>query len=330
MEIIHLESIQQMERELSVALGFFDGIHLGHQKLITRAVERAREAGIASALFTFRRHPLEVIHHGLCFPYLSSMDEKLCVARSLGLDYFIDVDFTEDFSHMKPENFVEDILMEKLKGKILIVGNDYRFGYRASGNVYKLRQLARAFDSEVVALEDVKVDGLRISSTGIREAIMGGNLEYAARCLGRWYSIRGTVKSGSQRGRRMGFPTANVDLPSHRVMPRPGVYGVFVRHKNQIHPGAGHVGDRPTFNEPTYNLEVNLFDFDGDLYGVKLDTYLVRHVRDTREFDDPIQMARHISEDISRCRKLLSEIDYSLVLKYIPCADKMEVILNGQ
>ncbi len=313
------------EGGLVIALGFFDGIHVGHQKLINWTVTLARQWGYSPALFTFSRHPLEVIHSGLCFPYLSSMNEKHCIARELGIEYFITIDFSEEFSRLSPREFVSDILRDRLDGRVFVVGRDYRFGFHGSGNRETLEKLASEFGGKVHSTEDVTIAGQRVSSTGIREAIMGGNMELARKCLGRWYNLSGEVKQGKKRGRGLGFPTANLDLPSDRVMPRPGVYGVFVRAGEQVYPGAAHVGERPTFRESSYNLEVHLLNYSGDLYGREITVYFVRHLRDTVDYETPELMIRQIQKDVGRCREILVPMSQRKILENIPCPGDVSI-----
>jgi riboflavin kinase/FMN adenylyltransferase len=325
MEIVHLGSGRPVGKDMVIALGFFDGLHLGHQKLISRAVSTAAQLKVPSALLTFRRHPLEVIHHGLCFPYLSSMREKHCICRMLGLDYFIDLDFTKNLSRQTPEEFVRGTLLERLGGKVFVVGPDYRFGYRMTGGVEKLEELTAPGNAGVIVVPDLKKYGVKVSSTAIREAVMGGNLGFAADCLGRWYSLTGEVRHGKGRGRNLGIPTANLDLPHDRVMPRPGVFSVFVYLGGRIHKGVGHVGDKPTFNENTYNLEVHLFDFDGDIYGKEITTFFVRHMRDTLSFESPAQMMRQIEADLAGCRDFLGTISRREIRRKAPCFPRAKI-----
>jgi riboflavin kinase / FMN adenylyltransferase len=308
MKVIHLETPEVLEEDTVLGLGFFDGLHRGHQKIVERVCEMARKKNIAGGLLTFRRHSLEVLHPGICFPYITNMEEKIHIARLLGLEYFIDMDFTREFSLISPNAFVEDILFRDARAKGLVVGKDYRFGYRASGNTEILKQVSVKHGAEVEVLDYIQTQDTKISSSLIRELIMSGDIEWANDSLGRWYSISGPVVGGKKRGRKLGVPTANITLPSDKVIPRPGVYCVMVLVNNIMYRGVANLGDRPTFDDEQFSAEVHLLQYSGNLYGKTLRVFFLKYLREIVKFPDEEKMVTQIRSDICVCQRYLETI----------------------
>jgi riboflavin kinase / FMN adenylyltransferase len=308
MEVIHLESPTPLDSDTILGLGFFDGIHRGHQKIIERVCRIAREKGIAGGLLTFRRHSIEVLHPYICFPYITTMEEKIHIAGVLGLDYLVDVEFTREFSLISPEAFVEDILLKRTRGKGFVVGRDYRFGFRAMGDAELLRQIASGHGLDMEIVDYISSHNMKIGSSLIRELIMGGDIELANDNLGRWYSISGPVVGGKKRGRRLGIPTANIMLPADKVIPRPGVYCVMVLVDGVMYQGVANLGDRPTFDEEQFNTEVHLFDFSGNLYGKNLRVFYLKNLREIIKFPDEGKMVTQIHSDICECQQYFKDI----------------------
>jgi riboflavin kinase/FMN adenylyltransferase len=307
MEVIQLDkpdcirNLHNMDKNTVLALGFFDGIHIGHQKLLRRGKEIALEQNLYSSLLTFKNHPIEVLHPGLCFPYLTTVDEKIHIAKMFGLDYFFIIDFTREFSILSPEAFLNDILRCALRGEIFVVGKDYRFGFAAAGDVDYLKEISSAFAGRVEVVDNVITAYGKVSSNFIRESIMSGRMKRANLNLGYWYSIEGIVKPGKQIGEKLGIPTANLSIPIDKANPRPGVYCVLVMVDKVMYEGICHIGDQPTFNGTDYTIEVHLFRFSGNLYGKKLRVFFLEHVRDTIKFPDAEAMLTQVHADICAC-----------------------------
>jgi riboflavin kinase / FMN adenylyltransferase len=318
MKIFQLESIERLDRDTALALGFFDGIHLGHATLINVTVGEARKRGIVSAISTFRRHPFEILHKNLCFPYINTLEEKHSLAQAVGVDYFIDMDFSAEFSRLSPQEFLQNVVRDKLRARVLVVGNDYHFGKDAAGDVELLKKIAEPEGIKVIVVDDVMVNNEKISSTGIREMIIGGYVDIASHHLGRWYSLDGIVKSGEKRGRILGIPTANLDLPHNKIMPRPGVYCIFAAVSGKVYPGAAHVGNRPTFQEEKYNVEVHIFDFNENLYGETIRVFFLKHLRDTVSFESTDAMMSQIAKDLEDCQDYFGKIKKEDIEQYIP------------
>lgn len=314
MKTIRLETLTRLDRDTALCLGFFDGIHLGHLKILDITRETGRRENLAPALFTFESHPLEVLNPGLCFPYLTTLEERKKIAFSEGIEYFISCEFTRDFASISPEDFIIDVILSKLRGKSLIVGADYHFGEGGRGDIKLLKKLAQKHGVNVVVVPEVKIEGEKISSTHIRESIMGGEIEKANHYLGRWYSIEGRVHRGKNRGKKLGIPTANLRIPDKKVIPRRGVYCVLCLLENHIYKGIGHVGNRPTFKEEDYNIEIHLFDFKKDIYSQKIRVFFINYIRDTLNFDNPWVMKKKINQDICVCREKLKDVTQEKIL----------------
>ncbi|HEX2778229.1 MAG TPA: bifunctional riboflavin kinase/FAD synthetase [Gemmatimonadaceae bacterium] len=293
-----------------VTVGTFDGVHRGHQDVLARLVARARERGLPSALVTFDPHPLEVVNPQAAPALLTAADEKLEVIAESGIDYAIVVPFTVEFSHLSAEAFVTDVLQSRYGMRELLIGHDHGFGRGRTGDTEVLRALGarRGFRVDVVPPVG-DPDGRAISSTAIRRAVAGGDLERAAYGLGRLYSVSGRVVEGAGRGRGLGYRTINIDLPSARkLLPPEGVYAV----KGQTHLGTFggmmNLGGRPTFGERERALEVHLFDADGDWYGRTVRIDFVARLRDTQRFQSAAALAEQLRRDETDARRALTDL----------------------
>ncbi len=299
-----LERITRDARSV-VTVGTFDGVHLGHQAIIRYLVERAEARGGKSTVVTFDPHPRAVVR-GEDVPLLTTPDERADVMEGLGLGRFLVVPFTKDFSQMGAEAYVEDFLVKTVGLKEIVVGYDHRFGRGREGDRALLERMGEklGFGVDVIPAQEVGADV--VSSSAIRAALLdGGDVERAARMLGRPYSLAGTVARGEGRGRTIGFPTANV-FPddARKLMPKRGVYAVRaeVPGYEALLDGMANIGLRPTFGGKDLRLEVHLLDFEGELYGQRLRARFIRRLREERRFDSPEALAEQLSKDRARCR----------------------------
>ena len=293
-----------------VTVGTFDGVHRGHQDVLARLVARARERGLPSVLVTFDPHPLEVVNPQAAPALLTVGHEKLEVIVESGIDYAIVIPFTAAFSRLSAEAFVTDVLQARYGMRELLIGHDHGFGRGRSGDTEVLRSLGarRGFRVEVVPPVG-DPDGRAISSTAIRRAIAGGDLERAAHGLGRLYSVSGRVVAGAQRGRALGYRTLNIEPPSPRkLLPPEGVYAV----KAQTHLGAFggmmNLGTRPTFGDGERALEVHLFDADGDWYHRTVRIDFVARLRDTKRFESADALVQQLQRDEEAARRALTAL----------------------
>lgn len=295
-------------RRTAVTVGTFDGVHLGHQDVLRAIVERARILDVPSVLVTFEPHPLEVVNPAAAPPLLSVGDEKLELLAESGIDYVAIMPFTRALAAFEPDRFVDEILLGRFRMHELLIGHDHGLGRNRAGDVDTLRSLGaiRGFAVDVVPAVTT-VGGQPISSTAIRRAVAGGDLERAAASLGRPYSAGGRVLQGEKRGRLLGFPTINIPLPSPRkLLPPQGVYAVRVQTSSGAFGGMMNLGPRPTVGDATVSIEAHLFDADVDLYGTRVRIDFISRLRDTVRFPDLEALRRQLENDATSARTVLA------------------------
>jgi len=291
-----------------VTVGTFDGVHRGHQAVLSRLAARSRETGWKAVLVTFEPHPLEVVNPAAARPLLTVGAERQEVLAEFGIDYCAVVPFTPTLSHYTAEQFVQVVLLERFRMRELLSGYDNGFGRGREGDVETLRAIGvrRGFRVEVVPPMSGD-DGRPISSTSIRRAVAGGDLRSAAAGLGRPYSVSGVVSRGHQRGRTIGYPTINLPLPSPRkLLPPEGVYAVRVQTPAGPYGGMMNLGSRPTFGETDVTLEAHLFDADGDWYGAHVRIEFIARLRDTQKFDGIDALKAQLRRDEEHARRVLT------------------------
>ncbi|MBI4595798.1 MAG: bifunctional riboflavin kinase/FAD synthetase [Candidatus Tectomicrobia bacterium] len=306
MEIVReVEKVSDKYPNVVLTIGNFDGLHLGHQVLINRVIKRAIELSGTSALITFEPHPLKVLAPEKCPLFLNTFQEKVQMLEIMGLNLLICLDFTTEFAHITSRDFVEEVLVSKLKTKEVFVGHDFRFGQGREGTVDFFKKLGEELGFRAIEVQAIKVDNFTVSSTTLRTLVSQGEVEKAAKLLGRPYSIAGKVVSGEARGRKLGFPTANIQ-PVHELIPSNGVYAVRAEWQGRIYPGVANLGFRPTFKHNQLSIEVHLFDFSGDLYDQELKVYFIEKLRDEKTFRGVEELIAEINKDVARARKILS------------------------
>ena len=299
-----MEIITSLDAELKnkypatvIALGTFDGLHLGHTDVINTARNYAERSGLKLAVFTFSNHPLALIRPDLVPVRIISAEEKIKLLESFGVDYLINIPFTEAFAALSPDEFLDRLAC--FNYSCLVVGENFTYGFLGSGKTETLERSGRKNGFDVIVRPLVKMNGNVVSSTGIRNLIQAGHIEYANRMLGRAYAITGTIVHGEQRGRRLGFPTANIELlHGEMAVPAPGVYAVTVSIEGSIYEGMGNIGNNPTFNDVEHaRLEVNLFNCSGDLYGKTMSVQFRKYIRAEKKFSGVEELCRQIEED---------------------------------
>ena len=291
-----------------ITVGTFDGVHRGHRDVVERLVARGRTLKIPSVLVTFEPHPLEIVNPAAAPLLLTTHNEKLEVLAETGLDYIAVLPFTPELASYSAEDFVEIILRRRFRLRELLIGYDHGFGKQRAGNVDVLRTLGERDGFRVEVVDPVATpDGHSVSSTSIRRAVAGGDLERASAALGRLYSVSGRVVQGSQRGRTIGFPTLNLGSPPQRkLLPPEGVYAVRVQTPGGPVGGMMNLGPRPTFGDTATSLEVHLFDTTGDFYGADVRIDFVLRLRETRKFASPEQLSKQLRHDESEARNALT------------------------
>ncbi|MEV0809482.1 bifunctional riboflavin kinase/FAD synthetase [Micromonospora sp. NPDC050200] len=290
-----------------VTIGVFDGVHKGHQATIGHAVARARELGVRSVVVTFDPHPAEVVRPGSHPAVLTEPARKAELVESLGVDVLCVVPFTPEFSRLPAEAFVHDILVEHLHAALVVVGDNFRFGHRAAGDVALLERLGRTFGFGVEGAPLVAEAGTVFSSTYIRSCVDAGDVAAAAAALGRPHRLEGVVVRGDQRGRELGYPTANLLCHRHAAVPADGVYAARLVRRGQREPlaAAVSIGTNPTFSGRERRVEAYALDFSGDLYGERLALDFVAHLREQRRYDSIEPLLTQIAEDVERTRRVV-------------------------
>jgi riboflavin kinase / FMN adenylyltransferase len=295
----------------AVAIGVFDGVHLGHQHVLAEARRLAAERRALSAVVTFDRHPAAVVRPESAPKLLTDLEQRLELLAGLGMDLTYVVTFDEARSKESAEDFIEAVLVDCLAAKAVVVGADFHFGHQRRGNVELLRQAGRIAGFEVDGIELLasKEEGVEaISSTAIRAALAAGDLASANRMLGRPHEVRGVVMEGDRRGRELGYPTANVAVPGDICLPADGIYaGWHLRPGGAAHPAAINLGRRPTFyaDAETSLLETHLLDFEGNLYDEPARVRFVARLRDEVRFDSVDDLVRQMATDVDDARAVL-------------------------
>ncbi len=299
MKILYdLTELSSSKEPIGIALGTFDGLHIGHQEVIGRMVAHCIEKGYKSVVYTFSNHPRELTRNGHKVQKLASNSDKIKLIEATGADYLLMVPFDETFMKTSPDLFVKNFLIDGMNVKSLAVGFDYRFGKGAEGDVDLLKQLSVKYGYELMVVSPVSLNGHKISSSEIRDRIKHGDMAAARAMLGRPYSVVGPVIKGKQVGRKLGFPTANILPETHMSLIKPGVYVSYTEVGNVLYPSLSNVGYNPTFDQTELNLESFLLDFDEDIYGETIRIFFIDHIRDEQKFDSLEALIARMKEDL--------------------------------
>jgi riboflavin kinase / FMN adenylyltransferase len=291
-----------------VTLGIFDGVHIGHKALIERLVSRAQGIGGESVIITFDPHPRSVLsENNSHLFFLTTLEEKKTVLEEMGVDHLIIVPFDHDLSNKEACQFIEEVLIRKIGTKYLMAGFNNRFGKKGDGDFSVIRKCAESFGIVVEQVEGLKSDLGIVSSSLVREELLAGNLDNANFLLGYSYFLSGTVSPGKMIGREIGFPTANIVPESeHKLVPGDGVYAVKVFIDGYVYNGMLSIGTNPTFNSDTRTIEVNIFDFEKEIYNHKIKVIFVKRLRDMKKFNGISDLKAQLEEDKSTALLFLS------------------------
>ena len=308
-KIIYIKDVKR-KPDTVLTVGSFDGVHAGHKVLINTVIVKARLRGARSVIVTFDPHPREIINPGAAgIKLLSTLEERSELLADLGIDEMIVIPFDRDFSLLTSEEFVRDIIWEKIGLSEFVIGYDHQFGRNREGTIETVQQLGRelGFDTHVVSKQEV--GDKTVSSTVIRKAIQEyGDMKFAAKLLERMYILNGTVVHGDKRGKKIGYPTANVHLENpKKITPRRGVYAVWVRIDGKYYGGMMNIGVRPTFEGSTETLEVHIFGFNKDIYGVEIQIQFVDRIRDERSFSGIGELKAQLKNDEQAVQKVLKK-----------------------
>ena len=291
-------------RPVHLAIGVFDGVHLGHQALVAQLVRGARREKAAAVAATFDPLPIQILAPGAPASALSDIGDRVKLLRQAGADDVVVFHFDEAFAKLSADEFVD-----RVRGacdiRRIVVGPDFHFGRRAEGDVAKLRERGKRDGFVVDVVKPIEIGGAIVSSTRIRNLLLAGDVEAAAELLGRPYSLRGRVVHGAKRGRELGFPTINLALPKERLLPRDGIYAMWAEMGEGRFKAAASLGVRPTFGGGERVLEAYLLDFSGDVYGEEVEVAFVKRLRDEISFASPAELSAQIARDVEETRSAI-------------------------
>ena len=304
MHIIHTASeLDRGAKGVCVAIGVFDGVHLGHEQVIRQMVADARQQEALSIVITFDRHPNVIVAPGSIPPLIYSLPQRLRAINALGVHATLLIRFDEPFSRQSGEQFIRGLVRDFGHVHSICVGSSFSFGHKRSGNLAVLRKFGQELNFTVHGLAAVALDSEVVSSTRIREAIRGGKLDLAGQMLGRGYSLAGVVVRGDKLGRQLGFPTANIDTAG-LILPPTGVYAVHATIQNKVHRAVLNLGFRPTLGSdtPQLRVEAHLFNFSDDIYGEELELTFVQKIREEKKFPSLEALQQQIVQDVAAAK----------------------------
>lgn len=299
-----LEPLKEKYPNLVLTIGNFDGIHIGHQRILRRVVQRAKELGGISMAMSFDPHPVKVLSPERGLKLMTTNEEKARVMEALGIEKLLLVNFNSEFARLEPDAFVKEVLVEKLAPREIIVGHNYAFGKGRKGNTALLRRRGRKYGFKLSVVRHAKLKGKVVSSSRTRMKIEKGRVEDAALLLGRPYVLEGTVVKGAGRGAKLlGYPTANINN-NNELLPRSGVYAVKVKIQGEVYNGVANIGTNPTFGENKETVEVHIIGFSGDILGRRIRLYFLQRLRDEEKFPDAKSLKNAIARDITEAEKI--------------------------
>jgi riboflavin kinase/FMN adenylyltransferase len=306
MKIFHGIENANISRPTVLTLGVFDGLHLGHQRIMQTVVERAEATGTVPTAMTFDPHPRAVLHPENAPPLLQTLDQRLAAFEFLGIEQAIVIRFTKDFAKQEATEFLREIIHKRLQAKEVYLGKNFEFGKNRGGNIEFLKKMSAELGFYAAEVPEIRLRGQRISSSKIRHLLSDGKVNSARRMLGRPYGVEGVIIRGNQRGHTIGFPTANLK-PKNRVIPKFGVYATATLIDDGWRRSITNIGVRPTFEKDVEpSIETYIFDFDGDLYGDVLRVRFLHHIRDERKFSGIDELKAQIEKDTHRALSYFS------------------------
>ncbi|HEV8341650.1 MAG TPA: bifunctional riboflavin kinase/FAD synthetase [Candidatus Binatia bacterium] len=303
----HIEDREVSLRDPILTMGNFDGVHLGHQALLSRIVKEARERKGSSTVLTFEPHPLKILAPNRAPRLILAHKDKMRLLQSLGIDVVIIQTFNSAFANLEAEEFVRRYLVNRIKVRKIWVGKDLRFGKARKGRVEDLIRWGKETGFEVGIIEPIQVEGERISSSRIRELLLKGEVHEAERFLGRYHFISGRVVRGHQRGRQLGFPTANI-MSQTEVLPADGIYATLLESDGRRWPSVSNIGINPTFGSGPRTIESYLFEFSGDLYGQTVRLFFVKRIREEKKFSSAEVLVEQMKKDVASAQEILSQL----------------------
>lgn len=296
MILINDISKKNLSKGVYVSLGSFDGIHKGHLVLINKAIELAKKNDALSMVYTFKNHPLSLINKNKAPKLLMDNNSKEQLLKTLGVDILYFAEFNEELMQMDPKNFIKD-LVSRFNIKGIIVGFNYRFGYKNSGDLKLLNELSKILEFDLYIIDAYLLKNKVVSSTRIRECIKNGWVGEALEMLDKPFELTGIVVSGKKLGRTIGFPTANLSIDKDIIIPKIGVYYTNVEYKKKVYKGITSIGNNPTVNGKNITIETNILDFDEDLYGKEIKVFFIKRIRDEKKFANLNELREQLKKD---------------------------------
>ena len=292
--------------ESIITIGTFDGVHKGHQKILKKLITESKKLNLKSIVLTFFPHPRTVLNPNYALKLINTIDERSRLLEKSGINTLITHPFDKNFSQLSPEDFVKDILVNKLNIKKILIGYDHRFGKNRTAGIKDLKKLGLKYNFKVIEISAQEQNNVSISSTKIRNSIIQGKMKKAKSSLGYDFSLKGKVIKGNEIGRTIGFPTANLEIEEdYKLIPKNGVYLIYTKLEKQVFFGMMNIGVKPTLELKKESIEVNLFDWKKDIYGEFLEVFILDYIRDEKKFDSLIDLTDQIKIDKKTCLKLI-------------------------
>jgi len=293
------------KKDMLLAIGVFDGVHLGHKYLISQLTQGARQLGLLSGVVTFRQHPQEVLSPQTKLPRLTNLAQKVALIEKEGVDVIITLSFARELAQLSARQFVS-LLKKHLRMRGLIIGPDFALGHEREGNVDTLRALGQEMDFNLTVIPPIMIDEEVVSSSAIRNALAEGDMKKVHNLAGYYFSLSGQVITGAGRGKELGFPTANLDLDQKQALPLDGIYATLTYIDGTAYQSVVNIGQRPTFGSNQRTVEVYVLDYQGNLYGRELTVDIIERLRGEKQFDTVQQLKKQISKDIEQSRTILN------------------------
>ncbi len=303
MQVIANIELDAIKQSTGVGLGNFDGLHIGHMALINTLISECRLHGLHSVVYTFTKHPDHMLRKTLISPLITTNEQKAKLLSSADLDTLCYQEFDENYSRLSPDEFIQNILIDRLKIKLAVVGFNYHFGYMGKGDVEYLKKSGEKYGFRVIVVPPVKVNAEIVSSTLIRSYIKKGNMDRVFQLLGRHFSLHGTVVGGRRIGRTLGFPTANILAHPNMIVPANGVYITKTKFEGKWVNSITNVGIAPTIrDENLFSIETHLLDYDGDLYGKAIEVCFIQKLRGEKRFESVEALKAQVAQDLKKTR----------------------------
>jgi riboflavin kinase / FMN adenylyltransferase len=295
------------EKDSLLTIGVFDGVHLGHRRLIAGLLSQAARRHLLSGVVTFRQHPEDVLSPGKTLPFLTDIKTRIKLLKDEGVDFIVPLSFTKRLAARDARSFIA-LLQKRLRMRGLVLGADFALGKERAGDAAALQKLGREMDFTVTIVPPLQINGEIVSSTTIRKAMAEGNLKKVRELTGRYFSLYGKVVAGAGRGEGLGFPTANLDVNSGQALPPDGVYAGLAHVNGKVYEAMTNIGKNPTFGNPDRTIETFLLDYSGDLYGRELSVEFVARLRDEKQFKNTGELKKQLVEDIKKGKSILDRI----------------------